>query len=128
MMNKYWKRKSNHTLAFIGLGISIILNFLNNVLHFMIFPFEIFVSIFLFYCLSMIKLSHRESTVPIYISNISYGVYLSHFLLISFFCKVGLEKIQPIEIEPFIMVSLVLLMECAIFYIIGKTRLKKYLM
>ena len=63
-----------------------------------------------------------------YFSKISYGIYLSHFIFISIFCKLGLEHSVPLWIEPFVMVLLVMFFECVMLYFVDKIKLGKYLM
>ena len=62
-----------------------------------------------------------------FVSRTSYGMYLSHVLLISMFIKIGIEKLIPIALVPFTLVSLILVIESVIMYAIEKLKLSKYL-
>ena len=54
-------------------------------------------------------------------------MYLSHVLLISMFIKIGIEKLIPIALVPFTLVSLILVIESVMMYAIEKLKLSKYL-
>ena len=54
-------------------------------------------------------------------------MYLSHVLLISMFIKIGIEKLIPIALVPFVMVIIILVIESVIMYTIEKLKLSKYL-
>ena len=88
------------------------------------------------YCMSisvfgaLMKCNFRNGLVAKYItfvSRTSYGMYLSHVLLISLFVKLDLDKQLPITIVPLVIVLFVLLMETLIMYTIDKCKLSKYL-
>lgn len=49
-------------------------------------------------------------------------------MIISVFCRLGLETAVPLGIEPLVMVALVLIVECAFFYLVRKSKLKKFLL
>ena len=62
-----------------------------------------------------------------FVSRTSYGMYLSHVLLISMFIKIGIEKLIPIALVPFMLVTLILVIESVMMYTINKLKLSKYL-
>ena len=79
---------------------------------------------------ALMKCNFRNGLVAKYItfiSRTSYGMYLSHVLLISLFVKLDLDKQLPITIVPLVIVLFVLLMETLIMYTIDKCKLSKYL-
>ncbi len=88
----------------------------------------ILASILLFSALvaSPVKSSKIDKLV-IMVSNVSYGVYLTHFMFISVFAKLSFIKSLPLCIEPFVMVTMVLVCDVFLMYVISKTRLKRYL-
>ena len=62
-----------------------------------------------------------------FVSRSSYGMYLTHILIISVFVKVGLERIMPIAVVPVVMVFVILCIETFMMFIINKLKLSKYL-
>ena len=62
-----------------------------------------------------------------FVSRTSYGMYLSHVLLISLFIRIGIENLMPIALVPFTLVTLILVIESVIMYAIEKLKLSKYL-
>ena len=115
-------------LSVAGFIISFIACFTNQLYQFTTFPLIIFVSIFIFSLLIHVNLKPNTGGGIHYISEISYGIYLSHFIIISVFCRLGLESVVPLWMEPVVMVLLVTVIECMIFNIIKRTRVKKFLM
>lgn len=61
-----------------------------------------------------------------FISSKSYGMYLSHVLIISLFVKLGIWESVPITIAPIAMVLLILLIETAMMFVIDRCRLSRY--
>ena len=62
-----------------------------------------------------------------FVSRTSYGMYLSHVLLISIFIKLGMEELMPMAIVPVVMTLAILVMESVMMYVIEKCRLSKIL-
>lgn len=120
-------------ISIYGFCIFYLLGILNNIHPYSKFPFLFFQSL----CFFGIIISTKKS-IPSnkniwnkliqFISSTSYGIYLSHFLLISILCKIGYEKIIPTFIEPILMTFTVLILELILQYLINKTKLKKILM
>ena len=63
-----------------------------------------------------------------FISKVSYGIYLSHFLFISLFYRLGIERFIPLWLLPFVMVTSVMVIECCLMYCISKIKLKNFFM
>lgn len=91
-------------------------------------PWIFFTSIFLFANLLKTNPSPIFSRGIKFISSTSYGMYLSHFMLISLFLKLGFSSYVPIIINPIVMTLLVLFTEMAFMYVIKKMKLNHYLM
>lgn len=62
------------------------------------------------------------------VSRESYGIYLSHFMLISSFLRLNVFQQIPMLIEPLCMAVAVLFVNVAILYVLAKLRLGKYVM
>ena len=62
------------------------------------------------------------------IAKYSYGIYLSHFMLISALVHTDVFQTMPVWIEPFVMVACVFLAEAPIFYCLERIGIKKYVM
>ena len=62
------------------------------------------------------------------IAHMSYGIYLSHFMLISAFLKLGLFQKLPLCIEPLVMAFSVLITTMLMLWVVVKLGLKKYVM
>lgn len=62
------------------------------------------------------------------VSRESYGIYLSHFILISVFLKLNAFQHIPMFIEPLCMTIAVLLVDVAILYVLDKARLGRSVM
>ena len=62
------------------------------------------------------------------ISKYSYGIYLSHFILISIILKITLVSKIPLFIEPIVMGIIVILLDTALLYFIQKIKLSKFFM
>ena len=60
------------------------------------------------------------------VSKYSYGIYLSHFMLISAMVKMSVFSRIPIWIEPLMMASIVLTVDACFMYIMDKMKLGKY--
>ena len=131
--NKFRKISKLSLIIVIILKISIALLFatkLNTEYVFLINRiFIILISILIFSTLISFK-PNAESCINksvIFISKVSYGIYLTHFMFISVFTKIPIMKSLPLVIEPFIMLLLVLMCEVLLMYIINKTKFRDYL-
>ena len=62
------------------------------------------------------------------IAHMSYGIYLSHFMLISAFLKLGLFQKLPLCIEPLVMAFSVLITTMLMLWVLVRLGLKKYVM
>lgn len=62
-----------------------------------------------------------------FVSRTSYGMYLSHVLIISVFVRIGIDKQMPIALEPVVMVFSILCIETVMMFTINKLKLSKYL-
>ena len=62
-----------------------------------------------------------------FVSRTSYGMYLSHVLIISVFVRIGIDKQMPIALLPAVMVFSILCIETVMMFIINKLKLSKYL-
>ena len=52
-----------------------------------------------------------------FVSRTSYGMYLSHVLLISLFIRLEIEEHMPIAFAPFVMVIMILVIETVMMYV-----------
>lgn len=118
-------------LARIGLGVSCSLSMLTGYIGMPIHGLQtVVISLFLFSVMLTMKFkqSGTFSDIVHYISKISYGVYLSHFMFISVFLNFSFIHYFPLFVEPLVMVVLVILAECVLMHAIIKMRLNKWLM
>lgn len=110
-----------------------LLGILNQVKPFTTFPIHFFQSLFFFGVLISIKNkiptnNNIKHILITFISNTSYGIYLSHFLFISILCKIGFEQSFPVFITPILMTVIVLCLELGLQYSIKRLKLEKLLM
>lgn len=135
VITRYLQSKPNFVLySWIGLCFSLVLNMLNYIYDFTAFSFTFLVAIFLF-CVLLNK-SLNEKILKskwifkwiLFISSVSYGIYLSHFIFISILVKLGLSDFFPLFIWPLIMAILVLIFELIFMYIIKRIGLGCLLM
>ena len=96
-------------------------------INFSLFPF---IAICLFgLVLSIAPPKNKRVQVAIStISKYSYGIYLSHFILISVILKTQVLSSFPLPIEPIIMGIIVISLDIALLYFIKKTKLSKFFM
>lgn len=121
--------------VWIPVSLTVVIFFLNIVCNIYNFPTHyqtIVLSLSLFgaiYNLRHMKyLKGIGFTCVNFISKVSYGIYLSHFLFISLFYRLGIEHFIPLWLLPFIMVTSVMVIECGLMYCISKIRLKRFFM
>ena len=114
------------TVAFLLLNISCNIYNLSSPTHYV----TIFLSLSLFGAMCMCNQFKFGTgfTCVNFISKVSYGIYLSHFLLISLFYRLGIEHFIPLWTLPFVMVVSVIVIECGLMYCISKTRFKRFFM
>jgi len=62
------------------------------------------------------------------VSRMSYGIYLSHFMLVSAFLKLNYFQELPLCIEPICMASCVLLADMVMLWMLSKIRIGKCIM
>ena len=62
-----------------------------------------------------------------FVSRTSYGMYLSHVLIISVFVRIGIDKQMPIALVPVLMVFSILCIETVMMFTINKLKFSKYL-
>ena len=62
------------------------------------------------------------------ISQMSYGIYLCHFMFISFFLKLGIFQQLPLGIEPLCMAVSVLSVCVFLLWFLRKMKLGKIVM
>lgn len=107
----------------------LILSFINQYLLIMDQGIIIyFMSISIFGTFMKFEIKNRSAIRYItFVSRTSYGMYLSHVLLISMFVRLGLDEQMPIALVPIVMVFLILLIESVMMYVIEKCKLSKYL-
>ena len=60
------------------------------------------------------------------VSRYSYGVYLSHFMLISAIVATGIHTAVPLWIEPIVMATTVLMVMTVTMWLLDKMRLGKF--
>lgn len=87
-----------------------------------------FMSIAFFGALMKCNIENRiVAKYVIFVSRTSYGMYLSHVLIISVFVRIGINKHMPIALVPAVMAFSILCIETVIMFIINKLKLSKYL-
>lgn len=104
---------------------TLIVGTLNAMYRFTSFPMGFFLSISLFCMLLYVPISETKPLV--FISNASYGMYLSHVVFISLLLKMGFARVVPLWVEPLSMALVVMLIECALMIMIKKMGLNKWL-
>lgn len=116
-------------ITILGFLIFYILGILNKILPFTTFPLYFFQSLFFFGILISLKkeTSPNNNTLITFISNTSYGIYLSHFLFISFMYKIGIQQAIPLYIGPIFITLAVLCLELCLQYGIRYLKLEKLL-
>lgn len=117
--------------------IAFLLLFISNIVIRIVFDYKselIHIALFIsLYCaLISLKLKNQCDTVLCRvvseISKMSYGIYLSHFMLISVVVKMGWIKQIPLAIEPIVVVFFVLLLDTCLLQVFKKIGLQKYTM
>lgn len=123
------KEKVFRKILPIGLLLSVAGGFLDDFYQLKInFPWIFFTSLFLFsYMLNMSPCKVFNRIVK-FIASTSYGMYLSHFMFISLFLKLGFSSYVPVVVSPIVMTVIVLLTEMAFMYTIKRMKLDRYLM
>lgn len=129
-IKQYFPQKSWLKPMFIASAIFLlVLSFCNQYYLFMNQDLLIYFMSIAFFGV-LIKVEVKDGPVRKYItfvSRTSYGMYLSHVLLISLFVKIGIERQMPIAIVPAVMVILILMIESVMMWMIDKSGLSKYL-
>lgn len=96
-------------------------------LSFELLNVTLYITLFMF-LLSLSVYSASVTGVIRLISRYSYGIYLSHFMLISAFLKLNVFQHIPMLIEPVCMATAVLLADIVILYVLNKMKLGKFVM
>lgn len=124
---KDWKYFSN--LAVLILFLSFLGQVYINMRHIeQNCPFQLLFNMSLFGCLLLPSMrNNRTSLLIVFLSKTSYGVYLTHAVIISGLCMVGFEHWLPLIIEPIAMASVVFAIEIVMMYVIIKLKLSKWL-
>ena len=60
------------------------------------------------------------------VSRYSYGIYLSHFMLISAIVASGIHTAVPLWIEPLVMAATVLMVMTVTMWLLDKMKIGKY--
>ena len=60
------------------------------------------------------------------VSKYSYGIYLSHFMLISALVKLSFISSIPLWVEPLLMATIVLVVDVGLMYLMDKMKIGKY--
>lgn len=125
LLQKSWSKPALNASAIVLL----LLSFCNQYFHIVnqgIVTY--FLSIAVFGALMRCKINNGLAVKYItFVSRTSYGMYLSHVLLISVFVKLGLEEQLPISFAPLAMVIMILLIESVMMFTIEKLKLSKCL-
>ncbi len=106
---------------------------ISRYLEIKIIGMTIWFSLTFFICLVTLPLASFESinilrSVIVRISRYSYGIYLSHFMLISIIIKSGVPSKVPLTVEPFLMAITILTLEVLLMWVLEWFRLGKYVM
>ena len=113
------KYKYFQKLTVYGFLIFYLLRIINIIQPFTAFPILFFQSLFFFGILLSMKRETTNSpktTLVTFISNTSYGIYLSHFLFISFLHKTRVEEAIPPYIVPILFTIITLCLEIGLQY------------
>lgn len=87
-----------------------------------------FMSIVFFGALMKCGIENRKVAKYVtFVSRTSYGMYLSHVLIISLFIRIGIDKQMSIALVPVVMVFSILCIETVIMFTINKLKLSKFL-
>lgn len=86
------------------------------------------ISLFVTLFLSHKKIGARCLGGIEFLSSVSYGIYLSHIILISVFVKLAITKHIPLAIAPLVTVGMVIVSECVLMYILRRLKLGRYFM
>lgn len=105
--------------------VFLVLGTINDIYKLTDIPFKFFMSMTLFTALLFVPI--RETKPLLFVSNASYGMYLSHVVFISIFLKLGFSDKFPLWIEPFAMACTVMIAECALMLVIKKMKLNRWL-
>lgn len=124
------KSKYFQKVMIYGFLICYLIGIINTIDSFTSFPIQFFQSVFFFGILISMKFqistSKRQYLIT-FISNTSYGIYLSHFLFISLLYKIKFEETVPTFITPILITFIVLCIEIGLQYSIKKFKLEKLL-
>ena len=123
-------RKGMRVVAWIAVTVGVLADFLNGMFFHLPFTVEILTAsgfLLLFLQIPQKEDSGAVSYVILKTGTYSYGMYLSHFLLISAFLRLGVSSV-PAAFEPFIMVLAVWMAEWAMMYVAEKAGLKRLVM
>lgn len=112
-------------LSIVCCVLSLFVGILNDINGFTSFPIEFFMSISFFTVLLYAPVN--ESALLFFVSNASYGMYLSHVVFISVFLIFGFANLLPLWIEPLAMAVAVMIAECMVMVVIRKLGLNKWL-
>lgn len=124
------KTKKFRKITICGFLVFYLIGIINTIKPFTTFPIQFFQSLFFFGILLSTKIKasgNKLNTFITFISNTSYGIYLSHFLFISILYKIGLEQAVPIYSVPIITTLSVLCIEIGLQYGIKYFKLEKLL-
>lgn len=105
--------------------VILVLCTINGIYKFTTLPLDFFMSLSLFTLMLYVPI--KETKPLLFVSNASYGMYLSHVVFISIFLKLGFSDKLPLWIEPFAMACIVMIAECALMLVIKKMKLNRWL-
>jgi surface polysaccharide O-acyltransferase-like enzyme len=118
-------------VSFLLFVVLSLLNFFKYLFRIEVIDVTPYLSICIFNLLVSLKL--REDTlnarIVCFLSKISYGIYLSHFMIISFLCtRTSALHSVPLVCTPIVSLFVVLIVEMAVFKFVSISKLNHYFM
>lgn len=116
-------------MTYIIVVISFVAQILLSMVHVeTVFPFQVIFNLSLFALLLLPNLKENKlSECIVFVSKSSYGIYLSHAVVISALCMLKFEMLLPLNIEPLMMAFSVFCIECLGMIVVYKMNLDKWL-
>ena len=124
------KFKNFQKIATYSFIIFYLIGIINTIKPFTTIPFQFYQSLFFFgmlLCIKLKSLNSNKQAIIVFISNTSYGIYLSHFLFISILCKTGIEQTIPAYLVPILITLIVVCLEIGLQFSIKYLKLEKLL-
>jgi len=123
LRDKAWLRPASLVLVIVSILADICFRFFLN----QVYPFEFTSALGLFAWIVSLPQEPKLSGAFRFLGDTSFGIYLSHCILISAFLQLPIAGAVPAWASPFLTVGAVLLAELLLMWILRKLRLDKVL-